>query len=157
MSTICCKECLSSDCKGCNLYILSEMLHEGKLDALMNENHTIKSQWLGVYEPSLIEDGTYVVKDGVLYKLMPKITYYPGAALFNPLTGEMHYPTNYARVVNMSPKELAEFIEMESDRPWCTPAWDRCRYRYGQERFGQCYRCALDWLNAEENHDDEHP
>ena len=135
MSTICCKGCLSPDCKGCNLYILSEMLHEGKLDALMNENHTIKSQWLGVYEPSLIENGTYVVDDGVIYKLMPKITYWPGAKMINALTGETHYQTNYAKVVNMSRQELAKWVVDEGRK-------------FGEEYEG--YMSLLDWLNEEE-------
>ncbi|MBQ2059489.1 MAG: hypothetical protein II488_06900 [Firmicutes bacterium] len=113
-----CRGCQSPDCKGCNVYILSEMLHEGKLDALMNENHTIKDQWLGVYEPGLVEDGTYVVKDSVLYKLVPKVTYYPGAAMCNVLTGETHYPTNYAMVTNLSRDMLARFLG-ETAAKWC--------------------------------------
>ena len=133
-----CRDCRSPDCKGCNVYILSEMLHEGKLDALMNKNRTIKNQWLGVYEPGLVEDGTYVVKDSVLYKLVPKVTYYPGAAMYNVLTGETHYPTNYAMIVNKSPEELARWVVDEGRK-------------FGEEYEG--YMSLLDWLNEEEDHD----
>lgn len=42
MERIACKECTSPDCHGCNMYRLERMLMSGKLDALMNENRTIK-------------------------------------------------------------------------------------------------------------------
>ena len=94
------------------------MLQEGKLNAFMNENHTIQPAWLGRYNPEPVADGTYVVKDGVLYKLMPKATYFPGAAMYNVLTGETHYPTNYAMVTNLSRDMLARFLG-ETAAKWC--------------------------------------
>lgn len=36
-----CRECTSPSCKGCNTYILSQMLHHGKFNCLMNGNRTI--------------------------------------------------------------------------------------------------------------------
>lgn len=42
MEQIACKECTSPDCHGCNIFRLSRMLKDGKLDALMDENRGIK-------------------------------------------------------------------------------------------------------------------
>ena len=36
-----CRNCTSPSCKGCNTYTLSQMLHYGKFDCLMNENRAI--------------------------------------------------------------------------------------------------------------------
>lgn len=42
MAEICCKHCESSDCHGCNMYLLEQMLKAGDFDSLMNETRTIK-------------------------------------------------------------------------------------------------------------------
>ena len=36
-----CRTCSEPKCVGCNLFILSQMLHEGKLNALMDDHRTI--------------------------------------------------------------------------------------------------------------------
>ena len=36
-----CRECTSPYCQGCNLYILSRALRDGKFDSLMNENRLV--------------------------------------------------------------------------------------------------------------------
>lgn len=36
-----CRECTSTHCKGCNIYILSRALQDGKFDSIMNANHCI--------------------------------------------------------------------------------------------------------------------
>lgn len=36
-----CRECTSPRCRGCNIYILSSALQDGKFDSFMNENHLI--------------------------------------------------------------------------------------------------------------------
>lgn len=43
MEQIACKECTSTDCHGCNLLRLEQMLKSGKLDALMDEKRGIKT------------------------------------------------------------------------------------------------------------------
>ena len=37
-----CRKCNAPSCKGCNTYILSQMLHHGKFNCLMDEHHTIR-------------------------------------------------------------------------------------------------------------------
>ena len=41
MGPICCKDCDDTKCDGCNVYVLAMALSEGKLDALLNEHHSI--------------------------------------------------------------------------------------------------------------------
>lgn len=41
MRLIECRYCDAPNCEGCNLYILATMLHEGKLDCLMDEHRTV--------------------------------------------------------------------------------------------------------------------
>ncbi len=36
-----CRNCDSNDCRGCNTYLLSTMLNEGKFDCLMDDHHGI--------------------------------------------------------------------------------------------------------------------
>ena len=36
-----CRECTSTHCRGCNIYILSCALRDGKFDSLMNANHCV--------------------------------------------------------------------------------------------------------------------
>lgn len=38
-----CKRCESTDCRGCNLFSLSQMLEEGKLNGMMGEDRKIKT------------------------------------------------------------------------------------------------------------------
>ena len=43
MEQVGCKECTSTDCHGCNLLRLEQMLKSGKLDALMDDKRGIKT------------------------------------------------------------------------------------------------------------------
>ena len=36
-----CRDCESKNCDGCNVFVLSQMLNDGKLDSLMDEHHSI--------------------------------------------------------------------------------------------------------------------
>ena len=49
MGQICCKDCDDTNCDGCNLYVLATALHEGKLDMLLNEHHSIDLNLLENY------------------------------------------------------------------------------------------------------------
>lgn len=41
MRLIECRSCDATNCEGCNLLTLADMLHKGKLDCLMDEHHSI--------------------------------------------------------------------------------------------------------------------
>ena len=43
MAVIACRGCDSPDCRGCNTYILNNMLKAGKFKAIKNENNTINA------------------------------------------------------------------------------------------------------------------
>lgn len=36
-----CRDCESKNCDGCNIFVLSQMLNDGKLDSLMDAHHSI--------------------------------------------------------------------------------------------------------------------
>ena len=36
-----CRDCVSKNCDGCNVFTLSQMLDHGKFDSIMDEHHTI--------------------------------------------------------------------------------------------------------------------
>ena len=57
-------------------------------------------------------------------------------------------PTNYLRIVSMSPEELAEWINRySSEAAWCkVPPYECPPHR-------DCERCVLDWLNEEAPHE----
>ena len=59
--------------------------------------------------------------------------------------------TNYDRVISKTPEQLAEFIEHEPDRPWCTGLNNPCKYSHDNELYGKCWICATEWLNQEAN------
>lgn len=40
---ICCKECDSPSCKGCNIYILATALNRGMLASCIDENGTVRT------------------------------------------------------------------------------------------------------------------
>lgn len=132
------KECEQCSCGGdrlkCDFY--EEVRNVAKREKEQADSKVFRGDF---QQYAIVKDGTYVVKDGVLYELVPKVTYYPGAAMYNVLTGETHYQTNYARVVNMPPKELARWVVDEGRK-------------FGEEYEG--YMSLLDWLNEEEDHDE---
>jgi hypothetical protein len=63
----------------------------------------------------VMEDGTYIVKDGAVYKIDPKINL-PYGRRVNVQTGEVYYPTKADRLRNMTDDELAHFLEMKAGR-----------------------------------------
>lgn len=39
-----CRKCRAPSCTGCNTYILSQMLHRGKFNCLMDEHHCVNPE-----------------------------------------------------------------------------------------------------------------
>lgn len=62
MSLIDCRDCDSSRCDGCNIYILATMLNQGKLDCLMDDHHTIT-----IDPEELRPKGRWEMRGGKLY------------------------------------------------------------------------------------------
>ena len=55
MSLIPCRDCSSPRCEGCNTYTLSQMLHKGRFDCLMDGNRTIHDQEIAPMRRGLME------------------------------------------------------------------------------------------------------
>ena len=91
-----------------------------------------------------MKDGTYIVKDGVVYEVTPKIKM-PISKRVNVMTGEVYYPSNADRIRSMSDEELAELWWECVDCGEC-PVHRDCRMT-GQD----CKKLALDWLREEVN------
>lgn len=88
-----------------------------------------------------MENGFYLVRDGSLYKVTPRVEM-PLTKTVNLITGEVHYPTNYDRLISKSPEELAEFFQVHCcPFELCGPSNWECKH--------DCRQCWLDWLKQE--------
>ena len=83
----------------------------------------------------MIEDGVYIVKDGVLYEITPKIQM-PFSKRVNVMTGEVYYPSNADRIRAMTGEELAEWIAKDLIEP-------------GYDTYDRTYQWWLTWLKKE--------
>lgn len=72
---------------------------------------------------------------------------YIGEELANKIRGRSKI--NFDEVKEMTIDEMADFLETDVTRPWCTPGFDPCTYLNDPERYGQCHLCALEWLKKE--------
>ena len=54
--------------------------------------------------------------------------------------------TNADKIRAMTDEELANLLEMQAIRPWCTKPPEPCRYINDIDRYGKCDICALSWL-----------
>lgn len=91
-------------------------------------------------------DGMYVVKNGVTYKVEPRMAKcFPLAKKYNLATGEVTYPANADKVRNMNADELAHLLgwPVYVSPPWCDEH-DICPYM--DEDPAPCDKCALEWL-----------
>ena len=86
-----------------------------------------------------LADGTYTVKDGIIYSIKLPIGMKPSKSI-NIMTGEIHYTTNADRIRMMTDEELMEFIEDPNVRPW---------YRCGECKWESCKECCFEWLKQE--------
>lgn len=64
MSKICCRDCVSPNCEGCNVYTLYMMLETGKFERLMNGNRAIMSVEA---RPNIRSFGGYNKGDNIPY------------------------------------------------------------------------------------------
>ena len=61
-------------------------------------------------DPPRVDDGWYLVKDGITYKVEVTIKKWRFTKSINILTGEVYYPSNADRIRSMSDEELAEWL-----------------------------------------------
>lgn len=88
-----------------------------------------------------VDDGFYLVKNGITYKVDLPMDKTRFTKRINILTGEVYYPSNADRLRAMTDEELAEFLNNGCDviapSENCTKA------------FYDCKRCWLEWLKEE--------
>lgn len=51
-----CRNCDSLYCEGCNIYTLAKMLHKGKFDSLMDDEHSVNE----ILEAEPVKHGKYI-------------------------------------------------------------------------------------------------
>lgn len=75
-----------------------------------------------------VDDGWYLVKNGITYEVDIPIDKMRFTKSVNLLTGEVHYPTNADRIRSLSDEELAKWMKLMI-----------CKYR-------SCWNCPMsDW------------
>ena len=83
-----------------------------------------------------IENGWYLVRDGVTYKVNLPINV-PFSKRINLMTGEVYYPSNADRIRQMSDEELARFLARQAGR--------YCDYKDPEDEE---YERVLPWLKS---------
>ena len=97
-----------------------------------------------------VDDGFYLVKNGITYKVDLPMDKTRFTKRINILTGEVYYPSNFDRIRAMSVEEMAEFFTPDYyDGPkfYCPVqpviGEGECAMR------SDCRQCWLDWLKKE--------
>lgn len=93
-----------------------------------------------------VDDGWYLVKNGITYKVDIPIDKMRFTKSVNILTGEVYYPTNADRIRAMSDDELANFLDRVEmgDIDYSKTFCDLC------DGFYDCHEdCLVGWLKAE--------
>ena len=93
-----------------------------------------------------VDDGFYLVKNGITYKVDLPMDKTRFTKRINILTGEVYYPSNADRIRSMTDEELAEWITELTD---CT-VYPHTRKDAPCVSIGQtCAASWLDWLKQE--------
>lgn len=95
-------------------------------------------------DPPKVDDGWYLVKDGMTYRVDVPINKMRFTKSINILTGEVHYPSNADRIRAMSDEELARLFADENCG-YCR-IHDFCFAKGCQI---DCEDIWLDWLKEE--------
>lgn len=90
-----------------------------------------------------VDDGWYLVKDGITYRVEVPINKMRLTKSINIFTGEVRYPSNADRIRSMTDEELAEWVNHHT--AVCVPG-----KRPGRDcPVGACGKCWLAWLKQE--------
>lgn len=88
-----------------------------------------------------VDDGWYLVKDGMTYRVDVPIGKMRFTKSVNILTGEVYYPSNADRIRAMTDEELAKLLD--NARVSCGGVMG------GRNCMADCRQCWLDWLKQE--------
>lgn len=92
-----------------------------------------------------VDDGFYLVKNGITYKVDLPMDKTRFTKRINILTGEVYYPSNADRIRAMSVEELAEAFANACPEGKTV---NRCCTYFAKGGRG-CHDCWLDWLKQE--------
>ena len=88
------------------------------------------------------DDGVYIVKDGMTYKITPKVEV-PFEKRVNVITGEVYYPSTADRIRSMTDKELATWLNCMQSNAYHCGEFGRTNAAYPFN-----YKAWLDWLKS---------
>ena len=99
-----CKNCKKQGCS------LSGKNHEMSFDCKLYVNGSAYEYSNFKVDPPRVDDGWYLVKDGMTYRVDVPTEKWRFTKSVNILTGEVYYPSNADRIRSMTDEELAFYI-----------------------------------------------
>ena len=97
-----------------------------------------------------VDDGFYLVKNGITYKVDLPMDKTRFTKRINILTGEVYYPSNFDRLRAMSVEEMA--LQVAEWNHGDCPPFEFCpKHRNEVTHYLECtpWKCWLDWLKQE--------
>lgn len=132
-----CKNCIKQGCS------LAGKDHEMSFDCKLYVNGSAYKYDNFKADPPRVDDGWYLVKDGMTYRVDVPINKMRFTKSVNILTGEVYYPSNADRIRAMTDEDLAEkFEEIQL----------KTVKAYGNDDLllkGELKKYWLDWLKEE--------
>ena len=95
-----------------------------------------------------VDDGFYLVKNGITYKVDLPMDKTRFTKRINILTGEVYYPSNADRIRAMTDEELAEFMNCGAC-PSGKDVSELCHDEDGGSVPDMCNLCWFNWLKQE--------
>lgn len=133
-----CKNCKKQGCS------LAGKDHEMSFDCKLYVNGSAYEYSNFKVDPPRVDDGWYLVKDGMTYRVDVPIAKMRFTKSINILTGEVHYPSNADRIRSMSDEELADWLGVYCNGKTAQEVGKPC-----VSDMGSCEECWLDWLRQE--------
>lgn len=134
-----CKNCKKQGCS------LAGKDHEMSFDCKLYVNSSAYEYSNFKVDPPKVDDGWYLVKDGLTYKVDVPTEKWRFTKSINILTGEVYYPSNADRIRSMTDEELAEFVIG-------VLCYTKLPYMEVREKALRGNE-LLDWLKQEADHD----
>lgn len=139
-----CKNCIKQGCS------LAGKDHEMSFDCKLYVNGSAYKYDNFKADPPRMDDGWYLVKDGMTYRVEVPINKMRFTKSVNILTGEVYYPSNADRIRSMTDEELDKFLgEVQWDvANYCGGVTQKQEYPVPEQRGAW-----LDWLKEEAKDD----
>ena len=135
-----CKDCKKQGCS------LAGKDHEMSFDCKLYVDGSAYEYINFKVDPPRVDDGWYLVKDGMTYRVDVPTEKWRFTKSINILTGEVYYPSNADRIRSMTDEELDKFLgEVQWDvANYCGGVTQKQEYPVPEQRGAW-----LDWLKEE--------